>query len=236
MSLPDASTLCVTISPGSQALCIQLPGGATVCANYPLTGIPDPSEAARSVLGQLSAAVAPLSPVFKLIDAAMSLFNAVSAAKDVVWEPWKLVDALVDVARKIDAPKSLIPKLSVPLMIGGALDVLIAYLQGTYTQLQGFIIAQAQIVAASARASALGNANLLAVATCATTQLNVQITALNDSLEPLNQLLAVLNLFLRLIGRTPIPDLNDLGTIPASALAPLATTIQTLQTLRLAFP
>lgn len=236
MSLPDASTLCPTISRGSQSLCVTLPGGATVCVPYPLTGIPDPSETAKALLHQLNAAIAPLSPIFKLIDAAMALFNAVDAAKDVVWEPWKLVDAVIEVAKKIDALRSMVPQLAVPILIGGALDVLIAYLQGTQGQLQNLIAAQTQIAAALTRATALGNLHLQAVATCATTQLSVQIAALNDGLTPLNRLLAVLNLFLRLIGQSPIPDLASFGTDPAAAMAPLTATIKSLQTLREAFP
>jgi hypothetical protein len=49
---------------------------------------------------------------------------------------------------------------------------------------------------------------------------------------PLNRLLALVNLFLRLIGKPVIPDLGSYGSDPSAALEPLDAAVRRLQHLR----
>ncbi|MGH9886857.1 MAG: hypothetical protein ACREBE_15105, partial [bacterium] len=132
MPIPDLKTICVELTVQPQRLSVTFPGGASLDAELPDVGVPDPMELSKQLLAQANAALAPLGPVFNLIDVALALFNAVKAIPDAIshLDPSKITDALPDLANKAARIAAIVPQLSVPLMILGLIDTLLAFLGG----------------------------------------------------------------------------------------------------------
>jgi hypothetical protein len=238
MPLPDLETLCVQLTVTPQRLSVAFPGGATLDPELPNLGLPDPLQLSRQLLGQANAALAPLGPVFDLIDVALALFNAVKAIPDAIshLDPSKISEALPELAEKAAKLLPLVPQASVPRMIVGLIDTLLAFLGGLAGQLRALIDQQVRIQKAENRAAELGNAQLQAVADCSKHHVAAQLQSLSESITPVNRLIALVNMFAQLAGLGPLPDLSSLGSDAAEALQPLEDTVKVLQQVRTAIP
>src|SRR5262249_61666355 len=108
------------------------PAGASLDPELPGLGFADPMQLSKQLLAQANAALAPLAPIFNVIDVALALFNAVKAIPDAIshFDPSKISDALPELAEKVGKLAPLVPQLSVPLMILGLVDTLLAFLGG----------------------------------------------------------------------------------------------------------
>jgi hypothetical protein len=238
MPIPDLNSICVQLTVQPQSLSVTFPGGASLDAELPKVGVPDPMELSKQLLAQANAALAPLGPVFNLIDVALALFNAVKAIPDAIshLDPSKITDALPDLTNKAARIAAIVPQLSVPLMILGLIDALLAFLGGLSGQLRAIIDQQLRIQKAENRAAELGNAQLQAVADCSKHQVSAQLQNLAESVAPVNRLIALINVFAQLAGLGPLPDLSNLGTDAAAALQGLDATVKALQEIRAAIP
>jgi hypothetical protein len=238
MPIPNLEDICVALTVTPQRLSVTFPGGATLDPELPDLGFADPMQLSKQLLGQANAALAPLQPVFNLIDVALALFNAVKAIPDAIshLDPSKISDALPELAEKAGKLLPLVPQLSVPLMVVGLIDTLLAFLGGLAGQLRALIDQQVRIQKAENRAAALGNAQLQAVADCSKHHVNAQLQSLAESVAPVNRLIALVNVFAQLAGLGPLPDLSNLGDDAAAALQPLEDTVKTLQQIRAAIP
>jgi hypothetical protein len=224
MGLPGIPCSAITVGP--QGLCVTFPGGASVCVQIASPKIPSPLECARALLAEVNAALAPLQPIFTLFEFA----NAMTAALGPPPDPSKIAAVLAKIA-------AMMPAASVPVLVGKVLDLLIAYLQGIYAQIQAMILALKAIAAAATKAANLHNAELALTVDCATAGIALQMTSMNAGAAPLNSLIGVVNQLLGLVPGAPtIPSLADLGPDPTAALVPLADAITVLQDLRHAFP
>jgi hypothetical protein len=239
MPLPDLSVACIEIKVGKQDLCVTFPGGAEMCVQMPSVSVPDPSELSKQLMAQANAALAPLMPVFNIIDAVLALFNCVKAIPDALGpppDPSKLAKCLPDVAKKVSKLLKLIPQLSVPLMIVGLIDVLLAFLEGVRGQLKAVIAAQVRIAAAATRAAELGNVQLSTIVDCANANIDAQMKNLGESAAPVNRLIGVINLFVELAGLPKLPDLSNLGNDAQAALGVLDPLVDQLKAARSAIP
>ena len=238
MPIPDLKSICVELTVQPQRLSVTFPGGASLDAELPEIGVPDPMELSKQLLAQANAALAPLGPVFNLIDVALALFNAVKAIPDAIshLDPSKITDALPDLTSKAARIAAIVPQLSVPLMIIGLIDALLAFLGGLSGQLRAIIDQQVRIQRAENRAAELGNAQLQAVADCSRHQASAQLQNLAESVAPVNRLIALINVFAQLAGLGPLPDLSNLGTDAAAALQGLDDTVRALQEFRSTIP
>jgi hypothetical protein len=237
MPLPDLSEVCIDLKVTSQELCVTFPGGSEICVQIP--GVPDPTDVSKQLLAQANAALAPLVPVFNIIDAILALFKCVKAIPDSLGpppDPTKLAECIPDLAEKIDKLLKLIPQLSIPVLIGGFIDVLLFYLEGLRGQLKAIIAAQVRILAAATRAAELGNVQLRTVVDCGEASMDAYLQNLNEGMKPLNRLVGLLNLFLELAGLPKIPDLANLGDDAEAALVPLDAIIDSLKTVRAGLP
>jgi hypothetical protein len=151
-------------------------------------------------------------------------------------DPGKITDALPDLAQKAGKLLPLVPQLSVPLMIVGLIDVLLAFLGGLSGQLRALIDQQVRIQRAENRATELGNAQLQTVVDCSRGHVASQLQSLAESAAPVNRLIALINVFTQLVGLDRLPDLSNLGSDAATALQPLEDTVQALQQIRAAIP
>jgi hypothetical protein len=238
MPIPDLTTICVELTVQPQSLSITFPGGASLDAELPQVGVPGPMELSKQLLAQANAALAPLGPVFNLIDVALALFNAVKAIPDAIshLDPSKITDALPDLTNKAARIAAIVPQLSVPIMIRGLVDALLAFLGGLAGQLRAIIDQQVRIQKAENRAAELGNAQLQVVADCSKHHVSAQLQSLAESVAPVNRLIALINVFAQLVGLGPLPDLSNLGTDAAAALRTLDDAVKALQEIHAAIP
>ena len=239
MPLPDLSAACIQMKVGKQDLCVSFPGGAEMCVQMPSVSVPDPSELAKQLMAQANAALAPLVPVFNIIDVVIAMFNCVKAIPDALGpppDPSKLAKCMPELAQKASKLLKLIPQLSVPFMVVGLIDVLIAFLEGMHNQLKAVIAAQVRIAAAATRAAELGNVQLTTIVDCANANIEAQMTNLGESAAPVNRLIGLINLFMELAGLPKLPDLSNLGPDAQAAVGVLDTLVEQLKTARSAIP
>jgi hypothetical protein len=238
MPLPDLETLCAQLTVTPQRLTVIVPGGASLDPELPDLGPADPMRLAKQLLAQANAALAPLGPVFDLLDVALALVETIKAIPDAIshLDPGKITDALPQLVQKAAKLAPLVPQLSVPLMVVGLIDTLLAFLDGLTIQLRALIGQQSRIQRAADRAASLGNAQLRAIADCSRHHVDTQLQGLSESLAPVNRFIALLNALGQLAGLGSLPTLSDLGADPAAALQPIADTAKLLQQLRAAIP
>lgn len=238
MPIPDLRGLCVQLTVHPQRLSIAFPGGASMDAQLPESGVPDPLQLSKQLLAQANAALAPLAPIFSLTDVALAVVEAVKAIPDAIahLDPGAITRVLPDLTRKAARVAALAPQLSVPLLVLGLIDALLAFLGGLSGQLRTFIDQQVRIQRAENRAAEFGNAQLQAVVDCSKHQLSAQLESLAESLAPVNRLIALINAFCELAGLGPLPSLSNLGTDAADALQFVDDTVAELQLVRAGIP
>ncbi len=232
MAIPD----CPVITIGSQGADITFPGGAKIPVMVPEIN-PNDLQITKALLGQASGALAPLVPIFNLIDAMLAVKDFAEAVPGLITDPGALTSAITSLIEKITALASLIPQLSVPLMILDLIDVTITALGGVITQLEAVLIQEAKIAAAATAATQPGNESLLTVVACAE-GINVQTkNGIGEGLGPLNSFFGLMNIFLGLIGLPPIPDLSgDLPDDTQEAIDDLKDVVKLLEDLRATIP
>lgn len=239
MALPDLTTFCVKLTlPGG--LCVQLPGGAKICATYPVGKIPTADELTSALLAQVNTALSPLMPLFDILDVLVAIVNCVKAVEKCLGpppDPTELIKCFPKLASAMATVLKLLPQLSVPVLIAGILDVLIMYLTGVRAQMLAFIKKQLKLVAAETYVYALGSIQLRAAVDCATDDLHVAMANLNANASAIGQLVEVVNLLLGVAGLPELPlGLMDLEGDAQSALLPLDAGIKVLTTVRAGFP
>jgi hypothetical protein len=233
-----SSNPCVELTVSKQDLSITFPGGAEMAVQVPTLGFPDPTQVAKQAMAQASAVLAPLVPIFNILDVALALFAAVKAVPDSIksLNPGKISDVLPDLEKKVGKLLKLVPQLSVPLMILGHIDVILAYLDGLSGQLRAIVDQQNRIQEAANRAAELANVELQVVVDCANRSIEKQIQDLSAGMEPVNRFIALVNIFMELGGLSPLPTLSDLGPDIQRALDSLTDTVNKLKAIRAAIP
>ena len=224
MALPDLNSFCFPITTASP-LCVTFPGGAQFCAQTP--NPPTPLNLSISMLAQISVALAPLQPVFLIIDVIVAIVDCVKAVEGCLGpppNPTKLIACFPKLAASIAALLQLLPPLSVPLLIVGILETVLAFLKGLRAELVAIIAFLVKLLAVNLRIQVTGSLQLQVAADCASDNLSGYLSGLQLALEPLTCLLALINALFELIG---LPALNislSLGVDP-SALEALLTPI-----------
>jgi len=238
MALPPLHGFCQT-NAVSTRLCITMPGGAEVCAQFPAARVPDPSELIAALFGNLSAALAPLAPIFSIIEVLIAIVDCLKAVQKAIASfpprPDKLLSCFPKLARALGKVLSLLPPLTIPVMIGNFLDALLTFLAGIRNQLLAIIRKTLKILIASTSAASLPSLQLGVIVDCAQGDLDLYMANLNANAGPLARMLSFVNELLSLAGMDPLPQVN-LRSQAADAIAPLDETITVLQKIRLFFP
>jgi hypothetical protein len=236
MTLPALDTLCKAIEEFPLDLCVTLPGGANVCAQ--LESLP-PSllQMAKGALGQANSALAPLTPIFDIIETLVAIQNCVKAIPDALGpppDPAKLGECLPELAKRIEKLISLLPPASILLMLVQLLDVIIAVLNGTISELRAIL----RLLERIARARALSGAvpSLLSAIDCGERTAAVQMSNIERAIAAINPILDLINGFGNLAGIEPIPHFEGLPEGPAAAIAALQGLVDGLQALRDTIP
>lgn len=236
--LPDLSDFCFALSTGPGELCIEMPGGARLCAQAGFdTG--DLGEITKSLFAQINSALAPLQPFFNILDVLKCIMDCIMAIPDCIGpppDPSGLLNCIPNLQKAVDKLLKLLPQLSIPIMIKSILHTIIVGLQGVRLKLLALIKQVERIIAASLKATALGNLQLQIVVDCANNNMDAQLQNLNAGMAPLNRLLGLMNVLCELAGLPCIPPIGGLAAIGEDALAPLDAIIKILQALEAAIP
>jgi len=218
-------------------VCVDLPGGVSVCAQYP--GTPGSSlDLIQQLMAQSSAAMAPLSPTFTTINTVLAVVEWAKSVPLLVVAPDEFAEKTQDLIDAAAALAGLAPPLSVPSMLVSMIDVLITMLDGIVVELQNIAAYQNRIDAAQAILDGLegGNTAIAGAITCAGTQLDAQMSNLDEALSSANGFITLVNVFMQLIGLDPMGSLGSLGDDPTGSITALGITVSTLQTIRGTIP
>jgi hypothetical protein len=239
MQFPTPALVCLA-PPQAIQLCVQFPGGVSVCAND-LLAAADPFMVIQTLFQAINAALAPLQPIFDIIDAVDALVKCVQAIPQCIatLDPAPLVDCIPGLAQALAKLLALVPALSVPIMVLEFIKALIVAISAFIGRLEAVILKDAQLLAAATKAAQPGNIALRSVVNCATGNLAVDILNLNAALGPLNQLIGIVNLLASAVPGLPnplIPNLNNLGVDALKAIQPLQEVVAVLTEIASAIP
>ena len=221
-----ALDICVQLPPSGDTISVSLPGGLAITD--------------LNIMKQMQPILAPLMPLFDIIDVVVALYNCLKAIPDCFGpppDPTALANCLPDLAEKLMKLLPLIPQLSLPVTIANTVDLVIAALREVKTKLQNLQDQLTQIEHSVDKAKNLNDAGLNAIIACA--QGNVQQEAQNvgAGLASLGKLLAIIGIFMDLIGGPKIPDLSSIDGSPlADVIKPIDELVQLLMEIRKNIP
>jgi hypothetical protein len=239
MPLPDDTCLELEIDLAAMlSLSIDLPGGVALQAKLEAGAFPNLGALVNSVLEPLNAALTPLMPFFRLLDVVLAIIDCIKAIPDSLGpppDPTLLFKCLKKLLKAVSKLLSLIPPLSIPIMIVGCCRVVIAALMALIEQLEHILTVQASLDIARDKAATLaldldlaeGAANLEASIDCAQANLDLQMEANSASLGPINKFLELLNAFAGLAG---LPEFLSIeaGGDASAMLQPLKDAVAAL--------
>ena len=233
MPLPPVTELCPPIPASPGTIRIRLPGGAIVTAQPP-TPNADLTAIMNQALAAAQPALAPLQPVFSVIDAALSIFEAVKSVPEAITKlsPKPIINAISDAAKKVGKLLSLVPQLSVPIMILDLIDIIIQVMNSAIAQLEFILVQQTKAAESRTRATDLGLQTLLDVVDCVEEQIEQHQSNLGSMFSTVNDLIEVMNLLLGLIGVDPIPTIGAVDADASDAIDNLRDAIDLLENIR----
>ncbi len=219
IDIPEIVCARVTQVPGG--LCITFPGGVELCASM---GVSDGDlvKMTQGLFAQINSALMPLQPFFNVLDVLVAIFNCITAIPKAIAIPPDLTAlprCLEELAKALAVLLAMLPALSVPRLVKGILLALAMALTGVKAEIQAIIAQEQRIIEAATLAAEPGNVHLQAVVDCANANASVQLQNLNASLAPLNRMLGLINMLLKVVPGAPtVPTIADLGNDAQSAL------------------
>ena len=237
MALPPITERC-TLLDVKLDLCVQLPGGASLCAQ-PSVDLPQLSllNYAKQLMSQANSALAPLEPVFLIMDILLQIKKCIDAFPDALGpppNPTKIAQCIPELGRLLAQLAEMLPQAAVPKMISGLLDVLIAYVQGLQRELQA--VADYALAIDAARRKAADAPALDPVITCSEENLDLWLANINDGSLNVARFIDLLNAFTSLVGLPQIPTLCSAGRNVTEAAQQLDRLVILLQEIRAKLP
>ena len=218
--------LCIHVPALRDPLEITLPGGIAL-KHIELADLIQP-------------ALAPLVPIFQIVDCIAALYACSKAVVDALGpppDPSKLAACVPELAEKVSKLLGLVPILSLPLLVLGLIDLLIAVLSDVRAQLIHLQVELQQMARIIERAKELNDPNLEKIWGCVRESVDQEAANLGKQLASLGKLIGLINLFMDLIGGPKIPDFSALEDSPLEqAIAPIDAMVTTLQAVRSQVP
>jgi hypothetical protein len=213
----DLSGIVGTIPPPAAPLKVTLPGGLVV--EGVTEGIAaDALTQARAMLAAANPALAPLGPVFSIIDALLAVKKFAEAVPDVLTNPGKVVEGVTGLVGKIGKLATIIPQLSVPLMLLGVVDLVIGVMNGLATTLDGIADQEDKIVEARDTGTASSLPDLIAIADQAQVQMDTTKESALSALDQVEPLVEIINIFCDVAGLPKIVlDVDTSGSTREAA-------------------
>ncbi len=221
--VPALEELCLSLIITPDELCVELPGGAKICATFGWeTG--DPTVITKAFLAHLNTGLAPLQPFFNMLDLLQALIECVKAIPDCLGpppNPAKLAQCLPGVIQKLQKLLTLLPPYSIPPLVKAILNAIIFNLLALKNDIQAMIDQQARILAGQAKAAAANNPRFQAIMDCAADNFSIQLGNINKGLTPVMRLIQLMNILLGLAGLPciaipmgPFQELGEYATLP----------------------
>lgn len=234
--LPDLSQYCRPTSP-TEGGCITFPGGIKLCASAGIR-FGDTAALTESFFGMINTALTPLTPFFNIIDVFIAIVKCFKAIPKCLAppSPKPILDALVGLEKALAKLLSMVPALSVPILIKGILEAVILGLTSIKVEVTALIQQQARIISAATRAAEPGNVALQSSVDCATQSFDAQLVNLNASMGGINRLIGLVNVLLGLAGMPEVPSIDTLGDDAEASIAKLDSAIHILQIAANAIP
>jgi hypothetical protein len=218
--------LCIHVPALRDPLEITLPGGIAM-RHIELADLIQP-------------ALAPLVPIFNIVDCIAALYACSKAVVDALGpppDPTKLAACVPELAEKVSKLLGLVPVLSLPLLILGLVDLLIAVLSDARAQLTHLQAELEQAARIIERARELNDPNLEKIWGCVRESVDQEAANLGKQLASLGKLIGLTNLFMDLIGGPKIPDFASLENQPlGQAIEPIDAMVTALQAIRAQVP
>lgn len=210
--------------------CIPFPGGVQLCAD----SLPNPLDGINSLFAKLNSALAPLVPIFTVIEVLICLKNCITAIPDCLMppSPTPIINCSKQLIKTLDQLLKMIPQLSVPLLVVGVIDALIAFITAYRSAISLLIEREAQIIESQTRAASLGNAQMLVLLECSKSNIDIEFNNLSAGMGPVNQLLAIVNGLLDIVGLPCLPGILVPTSLTEEALKPLDDAIRILRQIR----
>lgn len=221
------------VAAAAPPLKITLPGGLEI------SGIANAISAdaltqARALIASANAALAPLGPIFKIIDAIFAFKAFAESVPDVLTNPGSVVEAVIEIGRKVGSLGALIPQLSVPIMMLGILDAIIAFLNGVALQFDA--IAAQQLRIEEARALVADAPCLAIILDDADAQMDQQSANLAAALSDVRPLIGVINVFASLASLPQVELVVDTDGGAAEVASSIRAAAGVMQTFRDSIP
>lgn len=217
---------CVEIGPLPDPLGLTLPGGV--------------SMEAINLMQIVQPALAPLVPLFDVVDAVVAVFNCVKAIPDALGpppDPSILMACLPPLSEKIAKLLRLLPQLSLPHLIVQLLNLAIATLRDTRSQLLHLQQQMVELLGTVNRATELEDAGLMAIIQCAQANIAQEAANVGKQLASLGRVLGMINLFSEMIDGGQVTDLSDVAGRPLDeVIPPINTLLDALEAARDAVP
>jgi hypothetical protein len=213
----------------------------TLPAGMSLTSLPSPVglvatdfSAVQSIMTQLGPALAGLQPVFLVIDAVTAIFTVLERAPEIPFDPAGFVEALDEARKKLAKLGTLVPQLSVPLMVVTTISACAKYLTAVIGQLTDIVAAGNTAQALMDQAVAAADTQLQTEAQCALDNVS-KIT--EHAAAALGPITGVLSSLTSLIGFLPapveLPAMPDASGMAAQemidALQPIVAILEAIQ-------
>jgi hypothetical protein len=218
--------LCIHVPALREPLEITLPGGIAM-RHIELADLIQP-------------ALAPLVPIFNIVDCIAALYACAKAVVDALGpppDPTKLAACVPELAEKVSKLLGLVPVLSLPLLIVGLIDLLIAVLSDVRAQLIHLQVEIEQATRIIERARELNDPNLEKIWGCVRESVGQEAANLGKQLASLGKLIGLINVFMGLIGGPEVPDFAALENQSLDkAIAPIDVMVSTLQSIRAQVP
>ena len=138
--------------------------------------------------------------------------------------PTKLIACFPKLAAALAALLGLLPPLTVPLLIAGILETILAFLKGLRAEILYILAFLMKLLAVNLRIQVTGSVQLQVAADCASNNMTGYLATLALALQPLTCLLALINALFELIGLPPLNLSLSLG-VDLSALEAILTPI-----------
>lgn len=216
---------CDVLPAPPEPLVITLPGGAAI-TSIPTLGslVSTELDLTSSILAQLSPALAALQPFMRLLDVVTSIMDVLQAVPEVPVDPTGFLEALADLAEKVSRLAPLLPPVSLPATIAGAITTVARLLASIVSVLEDVVAAQARVVAAIEEATQAGDAELVTRLECEQAQVVAMGGHALAALGPIQPLLNTLTGLLSFLpGAVTLPAMPD---VTGQALGPVVEALQ----------
>lgn len=194
---------------GPRNLGVQFPGGAKI--NAFLTNLyATEFEVAQDLLGKVSVLLVPFKVLFDIIEVVLAVKRILDAVPNVVTKPQELVKELKAAGKLFVNLATLLPQLSLPILLGHICDLLDMLLTGFIAECEACIAKENDI-----RAIEYDIADKISPMTqildCARRINQQRLCAVVEGMAPVMMLIEALNKLLELLGFKPLPPLADLS-------------------------